>query len=79
MSPFSHGDPRRFDVVAANVSAGTLIEMADELLARAARTLVVSGILTERWDEVRTRLALPVVEEREVEGWVSAVLRRRES
>lgn len=66
----------RWDVVVANISASSLLDLADDL--RRARApggvLVVSGILTERWDEVRAALGGNVRAERDIEGWVTAVL-----
>lgn len=66
-----------FDVVAANVSAGTLSALAPALLARTAPggVLVVSGILTDQWPGVRAVLGGSVVQIADVDGWVTAVVR----
>lgn len=67
----------RFDLVAANISAGTLLELLPDLLDRVADggALVVSGILSARWPEVVAAAGVPVEDRTEVDGWVTAVLR----
>lgn len=65
-----------WDVVVANISARAVQELADELWRVCAGTLVVSGILAERWDEVRSSLGGTVHEVRTVDGWVTASLTR---
>lgn len=42
----------RFEVVVANIRAGTLIDMADALLARTGGLLIVSGVLAAERDDV---------------------------
>ena len=53
----------------------TYIELADELWRVCAGTLVVSGILAERWGEVRSALGGSPGEVHDVSGWVTAALR----
>lgn len=65
-----------WDVVVANISAGGLLELSADLRRVCAGTLVVSGILAERWDEVRAGLGGTVLEVRDVSGWVTASLTR---
>ncbi|MFP5321778.1 MAG: 50S ribosomal protein L11 methyltransferase [Acidimicrobiia bacterium] len=66
-----------FDVVAANISARAVLELAGDLRRFCAPggVIVPSGILAERWAEVRSGLGGEVLEVREVDGWVSAVVR----
>jgi ribosomal protein L11 methylase PrmA len=61
-----------WDVVVANISARAVLELSDELWRVCAGTLVVSGILAERWDEVRAGLGGTVLEVHDVQGWVTA-------
>jgi ribosomal protein L11 methyltransferase len=65
-----------WDVVLANISARAVLELAHDLWRVCAGTLVVSGILAERWDEVRAGLGGSVSEVQEVDGWVTAAVRR---
>ena len=67
-----------YDIVAANLLAPTLIELADELLRVLAPdgVLVISGILAERHDHVLGALApLRVIGEEHREGWAAVSLR----
>lgn len=65
-----------WDVVVANISARAVLELSDELWRVCAGTLVVSGILAERWTSVRERLGGSVLEVHDVSGWVTASLTR---
>jgi len=65
-----------YDIVVANISAQPIIELADELWRVCAGTLVVSGILAERWDEVADRLGGSVLGHHDVSGWVTASVTR---
>ena len=67
----------RYDVVVANILAPTLVELADELMARVAPNgvLVISGILAERHDHVLRALHLLEVTSVDVlEGWATVSL-----
>jgi ribosomal protein L11 methyltransferase len=66
----------QWDVVAANISARAVLELADDLrrVLAPGGALVPSGVLAERWDEVRAGLGGEVVEVRTVSGWVTAVV-----
>jgi ribosomal protein L11 methyltransferase len=67
-----------YDIVAANLLAPTLIELADELRRVMAPdgVLVISGILAERQDHVLGALApLRVIGEEHREGWAAVSLR----
>lgn len=65
-----------FDVVVANVSAGTLVTAAGALAQRCADdgALVLSGILHDRWPEVRDAVGGAVRSARTTDGWVTAVI-----
>lgn len=65
-----------WDVVVANISAGGVLDLADELWRACDGTLIVSGILSERWGEVRERLSGTVVSVSDVDGWVTASMTR---
>lgn len=65
-----------YDVVVANLSAQPIIELADELRRVCAGTLVVSGILTGRWDEVRGRLGGSAASVHDASGWITASVTR---
>lgn len=65
-----------YDVVVANISAQAVIELADELWRVCAGTLVVSGILAERWADVRDRLGGSVATVHDVSGWITASVTR---
>ncbi len=73
----------RFDLVVANISAGTVLGLLPDLGERVAADghLVLSGILADRWPEVREAATASgggrvVSREVEVGGWVTAVLAR---
>lgn len=61
-----------WDVVVANISARAVTELSGELWDVCAGTLVVSGILAERWSSVRDALGGTVLEVHDVSGWVTA-------
>jgi ribosomal protein L11 methyltransferase len=61
-----------WDVVVANISARAVTELSGELWGVCAGTLVVSGILAERWPSVRDALGGTVLEVHTVSGWVTA-------
>lgn len=65
-----------WDVVLANISARAVLELSGDLWRVCGGTLVVSGILAERWPEVRDRLGGTVVEIHDVSGWVTASVTR---
>ncbi|HEX4901566.1 MAG TPA: 50S ribosomal protein L11 methyltransferase [Acidimicrobiales bacterium] len=65
-----------YDVVVANVSAQPIIDLAEELWRVCAGTLVVSGILADRWPEVQDRLGGTVREVHDVSGWITASVTR---
>ena len=65
-----------WDVVVANISARAVLELSDELWRVCAGTLVVSGILAERWTSVRERLGGTVLAVHDVSGWVTASVTR---
>jgi ribosomal protein L11 methyltransferase len=67
-----------FDLVAANLLAPIVAELAPALRAvlAPAGALVVSGILTERWEATAAALApLEVADRHDADGWCSLVLR----
>jgi SAM-dependent methyltransferase len=68
------GLPGTWDVVVANISARAVLEHSEDLWRVCAGTLVVSGILAERWDEVRAGLGGTVLEASDVDGWVTAAM-----
>ncbi len=68
-----------FDVVVANLTAGTLAARAEALVAAVGPggVLMVSGMLTGQWQHVSGRFAaLAPVELPTLEGWCGAVLAR---
>jgi ribosomal protein L11 methylase PrmA len=65
-----------WDVVVANISARAVLELSDDLWRVCAGPLIVSGILAERWSEVRVRLGGTVLRVHDVDGWVTASLTR---
>jgi ribosomal protein L11 methyltransferase len=70
---------RRFELVLANIGAGTLIDLAPGLTARTAPGghLVLAGLLADRADEVAAAYPDGAVVDRLVEDdWVALVLRR---
>jgi ribosomal protein L11 methyltransferase len=67
-----------FDIVLANILAPALIELADDLkrVLAPAGTLVISGILAERHDQVLAALSpLQVVNSLTMDGWIAISLR----
>lgn len=67
----------RYDVVAANLLAPVIAELAEDLVAAVAPggLLVASGLLADRWEASAAVLApLEVHEVHESEGWVAVVL-----
>ena len=66
------------DVVVANISARAVLELSEDLWRVCAGTLIVSGILAERWDEVGEQLGGTVLAVRAVDGWVTASVTRSE-
>ena len=67
-----------WDVVVANISARAVLELSADLwrVLTPDGVLVPSGILAERWDEVRAGLGGTVREVRDVGGWVTASVTR---
>lgn len=71
-------EPRRFDVVVANILAPVLVDLADDLRAATAPdgVLIVSGILAAAHGHVLEALEpMQVVDRLAREGWVAVVLR----
>lgn len=69
----------RFDLIVANILAPVLIELAEDLvrLLGDEGTLVISGVLRDRYDHVVKALSpLAIVDSIDVEGWTSLALRR---
>lgn len=66
----------RYDVVLANITAGHLLPLVDDLRRCTASggRLVVSGIWAPRWDEVRDAVGWEVEARVVVEDWVTATL-----
>lgn len=67
-----------FHLVAANILAPTLVELADDLrrLTAPDGRLVISGILADRHDHVLTALSPMVAERTDVlDGWAAVTLR----
>lgn len=70
---------RQFDVVLANLLAGTIAALADDLAARVGPggTLVLSGLLDDRWSVTAAAFPAWSVTTVEVEdGWAAVSLRR---
>lgn len=77
----------RYDVVAANLLAPVIAELADDLQTVVADdgALVLSGLLADRWQQTTDRFTDHVDDETAwtvdhvevLEGWVAVVLRRR--
>jgi ribosomal protein L11 methyltransferase len=70
----------RFEVVAANLLAPVVRDLATDLVAALAPagTLIVSGLLADRWGDAVGGLVAAgaeVVEVIETDGWVAVVLR----
>lgn len=73
------GTGRRWDVVAANLLAPVLAEVGPDLVELLAPggSLVVSGLLEDRWEATLPHLApLEVRAVRAAEGWVAVVVGR---
>lgn len=66
-----------FDVVLANLTAGALTPLLDDLLRCTAPegSLVLSGMLEDQWPDIRRAVGGDVETERAVDGWVTAVVR----
>jgi ribosomal protein L11 methyltransferase len=76
------GSGDRFDLVAANLLAPVVIELAADLVRVVAPggALVVSGLLADRWQQAVGALAGVEVETvTESEGWVAVAVRRQDS
>ena len=76
--PSPSAPPASFDLVAANISARVVIDMANRLAECAAdgATIIVSGVLNERADEVSAALSaagVSVCERQEDGDWVALV------
>lgn len=69
--------PGTYDVVAANISADTVLELAAELRRHTVPggSLLLSGILADRWPEVRAAVGGEVRSTETVDGWLTAVVR----
>ena len=67
----------RFDVVVANLSAGTIAELAEGLRAATKEdgVLLLSGLLPGQWQHVEPGFGSPT-EIVELEGWVAVVCHR---
>jgi ribosomal protein L11 methyltransferase len=62
----------RYDIVLANIGADVLLELAPDL-RRVGGTLLLSGVLAERADEVAGAYAATATV-RELDGWVAIVI-----
>ena len=63
-----------YDLVLANIGADVLLELAPDLVTR-GRTLLLSGVLAERAEEVAAAYAgAGAVAIRELDGWVAIVV-----
>lgn len=70
-----HAIDAPYDVVVANILAPTLIDLADDLVRLTGRTLVISGLLADRYQHVVDALTpLRVQRVIEVDGWVAIEL-----
>lgn len=67
-----------WDVVVANISARAVLELSGDLwrVLTPGGVLVPSGILAERWDEVRAGLGGTAREVHDVSGWITATVTR---
>lgn len=73
------GPAAGFDVVAANLLAPVVVDLAADLVAVVADQgrLVVSGLLADRWEPAVSALdGLEVVDVATAEGWAAVTLRR---
>ena len=67
----------QFDVVVANILAPTLIALSADLVRVTGTTLIISGLLADRYIHVVESLRPLVVESVvETDGWVAVTLRR---
>jgi len=72
-----HQVAQPYEVVVANILAPTLIDLADDLVRLTGRTLIISGLLADRYQHVVDALApLHVLSVTDVEGWVAIALTR---
>ena len=71
----------KFDVVAANLTAETILELAPELERRVTRGgyLVLSGILRQKFESIRRRFKhdFRAVQEKRSQEWVAVLLQRK--
>ena len=66
-----------YSIVVANILAPTLIELAEHLVRLTQRTLVISGLLADRYEHVVAALApLHIAAIEHVDGWVAIALER---
>lgn len=66
-----------YSIVVANILAPVLIELAEHLVRLTGRTLVISGLLAERYEHVVAALApLRIATIEHVDGWVAIALER---
>ncbi|MCU1355705.1 MAG: ribosomal protein methyltransferase [Acidimicrobiales bacterium] len=73
-------EPSTFDLLLANLLAPVIADLSADLVAAVAPggTLVVSGLLADRWQATTDRLApLTVVQVTAEDGWVAVTLRRQ--
>lgn len=76
-----HAEASGLDLTVANISAKVLVELAGEIAEtlKAGGTLIASGVLEERGDEVREALLAAGLEELEIqqtEDWLALCFRR---
>lgn len=70
---------RQFDLITANILAPVLIDLADQMVSLLddVGTLIISGVLRNGYAHVLRALEpLTVVEEIDIDGWVTCALRR---
>lgn len=66
-----------FDIVVANILAPALVDLAPELVRRAAHRLVLSGLMADRYEHVVDAMTpLGVLDTVEIDGWVALSLGR---
>jgi ribosomal protein L11 methyltransferase len=66
-----------YSIVVANILAPVLIDLADHLVRLTGRTLVISGLLADRYEHVVAALApLHITAIEHVDGWVAIALER---
>lgn len=69
----------KYDLIVANILAPVLIDLADDLvrLLDDVGSLVISGVLDDRYDHVLEALApLSIVDSIDIDGWAALTLRR---